>query len=724
MPIPDTAAPPAYSRTLAPGAAAGLAATEWLLTDGQGGFAMGSVAGIPTRRYHGWLIAATMPPVGRVVALHSCVETLIENPGAADERRHDLSTFAFAGGTLHPSGVRALRKFEDGSTCRWEYQLGDDARPIRISRTLCLNRESGRGAPALAACSVRYEISAPGRRIALHVRPLIALRDFHGLLHGRSCHNRFAVSTSPGVVTVQTSPGFAPQGLRVNLACDTARFSGDGQWWYDFEYARELERSQDSREDLWSPGAFIIEPPRTQPPSDTHTAELIAWVGAPDQRPKGNGVQWARQHSDREHALLRESLGASPPPRNSREAGIIAALVAAGDRFIVRRDLTAGSSSISVIAGYPWFGDWGRDTMICIPGLMLAAGRFAEAKRTLETFAALCKNGLIPNWFDDRTGQAEYNTVDAALWFVHAACRYAKFSGDSAALRGTIGKACREIIDHYRRGTDHNIKMDSDGLISAGTPDSQLTWMDAKRDGFVFTPRHGKPVEINALWYNALESLAAALTTDDPKSARELHDLAHRVGTSFREKFWNPRSGSCYDVLTPDAAGGFKANGPGHQARPNQIFAASLPYSPLTKEQRVAVVEFVRQKLLTPLGLRSLSPGDPGYIGRFKGSLFERDRAYHNGTVWPWLLGAFAEATMRTADFSPESCAKAKDLLLNLVGEMDSPNPGRLLGHIPEVYDGDERPEAPRQPGGCVAQAWSIAETLRVYDMAVRGRDR
>jgi len=717
MPFPD-AQPPVHTRSPSAGTATNLGATEWLLTDGQGGFAMGSAAGIPARRYHAWLIAATMPPVGRVVTLHSCVETLVENPGAPDERRHDLATFAFPNGTLHPAGVHSLRRFEAGTTCRWEYQFGEGEDAIRVSRTLCLNRESGREAAALGACSARYEISAPGKRVALHVRPLVALRDFHSTLRGRGCLNRFTTTTGPGVVTVQTSPGFAPEGLRVNLSFERARFTGDPQWWFDFEYARDRERGQDFKEDLWSPGAFVFEPREA---SGSHSVELIAWVGSPAEPPRGGGDEWARAAADRERSLVHAAAGAHPA-HDASDARVIAGLVAAGDRFIVRRDLADGGSSVSVIAGFPWFGDWGRDTMICIPGLMIAPGRFDEARRTLETFARYCRNGLIPNWFDDLTGRAEYNTVDASLWFVHAACLYAERSGDRDAVKGPIGRACLEIIDHYRRGTDHNIKMDSDGLIAAGGADTQLTWMDARRDGVVFTPRYGKPVEINALWFNALQALAGALDAGRAGTAREFRDLAEGVGASFREKFWNPRSNSCYDVLTPDGAG-FKANGAGAQARPNQIFAVSLPHSPLTPEQRAGVVEFVRQKLLTPHGLRTLSPGDPGYIGRFKGSLFERDRAYHNGTVWPWLMGPFAEATMRAADFSADSRARARELLLGLAGEMDSSAPGRLLGQIPEVYDGDERPEAPRQPGGCVAQAWSVAETLRVYHLAVRGRE-
>lgn len=695
-----------------------------MLTDGLGGFAMGTAAGIPTRRYHAWLIAATTPPIGRMVALSNAIEEIVEHPGADRERRFELSSFQFPG-AVHPSGHDALVGFESGSTVKWKYEF--DGGGIAVTRELCLLRPEQRADDSAGgAVIVRYSIEAPGRDVVLRVRPLVAMRDFHGLLAGRACPDRFRVESAGrylrGVVGIEVAGQYAGSGVRLNLAFDGATFASSDQWWYDFEYRRDAERGQDHREDLFSPGVW-----EAQVIGGSASLELHAWTGRESDRP-GVTLDRARLAIDRrESALVASTLSrVSGGVRVDidDELRTIAALVRAGDRFIVRRDLSEGARSVSVIAGYPWFADWGRDTMICIPGLMLATGRFAEARKTLETFAGLRRSGLIPNWFDDTTKTAEYNTVDAALWYVHAACQYIKMSGDHAAVDGPIGKACVQIIEAYQSGTEHNIRMCDDGLIAAGDPTTQLTWMDARRDGVVFTPRYGKPVEINALWYNALCSLAETVAPVWPTLSRELRLRAEHAGASFREKFWNPRARACHDVLIPESPPGGR-NGKwraGLECRPNQIFAASLPFSPLDEEQRDGVIETVRQRLLSPHGLRTLAPADPGYIGRFRGSLFELDRAYHNGTVWPWLIGPFVEAVLRLHKFSQASCDEARRIVATLVRELDAEAPGRMLGQLPEVYDGDDRPEEPRRPGGCPAQAWSVSELLRVLVLMRSGR--
>jgi len=720
--------------------------TEWVLTDGQGGFSMGTALGVPTRRYHAWLVAATAPPVGRVAMLNACVEHLIVDAGTSDEQRFDLSSFLFPNDKMHPTGAVNLESFKVGTTCRWRYALGDPSNPIRVERELCLLRPDrvvpGRAEPgttAGGAVIVRYRVEPAGRRVTLQTRPLISIRDFHNLLEGRSCPDRFNVLNMNNVVSVEVAAKYGRWLPRLNLSCGNALFVGSAQWWFDFEYPRDAERGQPCREDLFSPGMFLIECTGGERAS---TAEFAAWTGTIAGRPTVEIDAAAASQAARLTSIIEraEQLSSIPARGLAQRVGVapmapitpiklqspfeldaaIAALTSAADKFIVRRAMPGGGTSATVIAGYPWFSDWGRDTMICLPGLLLATGRFEEARQTLETFATMCRDGLLPNCFDDATGAADYNTVDAPLWFIHAACRYAEETGDSTVYRGVIGRACLEIINAYKRGTLHGIKMDpADGLIMAGDPTTQLTWMDAKRDGVVFTPRFGKCVEINALWYHALRSFAKGIESDQPALWYQLDELAGKAAASFRAKFWNARASSCYDVLNLDA-GAWKPLAAGQQTRPNQIFAASLGHSPLTETERAGVVQTVWDRLATPMGLRSLSASDPGYIGRFKGTLFERDRAYHNGTVWPWLVGPFVESVMRKSAFSHSACEEGLRLLAPLVAELDSARPGRMLGQLAEVYDGDDQPDAPRAASGCLAQAWSVSEVLRVLVMIRR----
>jgi predicted glycogen debranching enzyme len=403
-------------------------------------------------------------------------------------------------------------------------------------------------------------------------------------------------------------------------------------------------------------------------------------------------------------------------------SGAIAALAAASDAFVVARASpgTGELDQTSIIAGYPWFADWGRDTSVSLPGLMLATGRLDEAKRTLLAFASHRRNGIVPNVFNDRTGEPEYNTVDASLWFILGACAFRKATvkGDRAAWDGHLAPACLDIVSCYRRGTDFNIAMDpQDKLITAGTSATQLTWMDARRDGVTFTPRHGKAIEINALWHAALCELGEAIRDTDAAMGASLRDLAAAVGKSIRTLFWNERMGCLYDCLAP-SDGGSPGWTPTQDVRPNQLFAVSLAPSPLTIEQQRGVLTVVRERLLTPYGVRTLDPADPNYRGRYEGNLFERDRAYHNGTAWPWLLGPYAEAVLRVGGFTDAARREARGVLEPILAEMSiSPTrggPRGCVGQIAEIYDGN----APQRPQGCPAQAWSVAEVLRVTLMA------
>ncbi|MFI4854061.1 MAG: amylo-alpha-1,6-glucosidase, partial [Phycisphaerales bacterium JB065] len=362
--------------------------------------------------------------------------------------------------------------------------------------------------------------------------------------------------------------------------------------------------------------------------------------------------------------------------------------------------------------GYPWFADWGRDTMIALPGLLLVTGRHEDAMSTLRTYARHVSEGMIPNRFDDYGGPPHYNTVDASLWFHHAAAEYLRASGDEAGYREELLPALLEIITGYTRGTRFGIGVDeADGLVFAGDDTTQLTWMDAKRDENVFTPRHGKAVEINALWFNALRSTAAAMRMvgADGAKADELDAMAGRVRESFNAAFLDGPGGGLIDCLRPNGNGGWDAT---DELRPNQLFAVSLPHSPLDAEAKQRVVAVCKEKLLTPMGMRTLSPDHPRYRPHFTGDMMSRDDAYHNGTVWPWLIGPMAEATLRAGGFTAEAKREARAMIEPLIKTMES----GCLGQICEVSDADK----PRLEQGCIAQAWSVAEVLRI-GVLVRG---
>ncbi|MDX2018250.1 MAG: amylo-alpha-1,6-glucosidase, partial [Planctomycetota bacterium] len=492
-------------------------ASEWVLTNGLGGFAMGSASGVPRRRYHAWLIGALTPPVGRHVLLHSAVETFVD----ATDRRVDACSYQFIGHDLHPRAAEQQTLFRKHFTCLWEYEIKDAASNLhaRFSRELAL-------VPGRNAAVVRYRVTrlGAGPLTSFDVRPMTPLRDFHALHPARAdafTTQTLAPAGKPGAVVqpVRVTSGNARVTLALLSPGARAEFTQAPEWWYDFEYHKDRDRGQECIEDIYSPGVYRLTLAGL---GVGQTAEffLQAWgdEGTPPIESASDFDALVTSLADRHSAMLAgirahaaSTGGAAMGSAVSEED--LSLLVHTADQFIVRRDMprTGGQSptSVSVIAGYPWFSDWGRDTMISLPGLFYSTGRFAEARAALETFARLRRRGLIPNCFDDGTGTAMYNTVDAPLWFVHAACRYVEVTGDKSVIDGPIFAAALDVLDAYRRGTDFEIRMDpADGLITAGDPSMQLTWMDAKRDGVVFTPRHGKAVEINALWYNALVSVA------------------------------------------------------------------------------------------------------------------------------------------------------------------------------------------------------------------------
>jgi predicted glycogen debranching enzyme len=626
---------------------------EWLLTNGTGGFASSTVVGCNRRRYHGLLCAATHPPVGRTMLLSRVGEVMIDSQRPGQLLELSINQF---GERLHPRGDQYLQTFELGEIIRWVF----DVEGVKVVKELAL--------PWMKNCALlRYTIHVPeGRSIEFRLLPFLAMRDFHSLRRGTA---NFEVGETPGGGLALGSDGH-----RLHLTCDGASFFPKPDWWFGHTYAIEAYRGLDCTEDLFNPGWFTAQ--------ITNQTTLTFSANLSDEK-----LDWETEVAARRRAACGEK---------KFETATLRRLAHAANDFIVARKAPDGQDGYTIIAGYPWFSDWGRDTMISLPGLLLTTGRFAQAKQVLNVFAQYVSEGMIPNRFDDYTGKPEYNTVDASLWFIHAAFEYARLSGDSKTLDEVFRPACERIIDGYRAGTRYHIKMDeADCLISQGDPTTQLTWMDAKHGDTAFTPRQGKPVEINALWYNALRLMG--------------HDaLAERVGSSFRRAFWRgPFRGLC-DVVEGSPPPDSDAAYPRRDAtiRPNQIFAASLPNSPLTSDQQSAVVEVVRRELLTPMGLRTLSRQDSGYRGRYQGGPWERDSAYHNGTVWPWLIGAFLEAYLRVNKRSPASIEQARRWLAPLIQSMQT----FCIGQIGEIADGDP----PHHSVGAFAQAWSVAEVFRL----------
>ncbi len=634
---------------------------QWLLTNGLGGFAFGTEAAIHTRRYHGLLVAAISPPVRRTVALHSIVEQV-----EFDDETFSLGAYLF-GDELqkHPDGWNYLVRFEriTASEIVWTYDLGR----LRIFKHVRLQQLRN-------AVSVVYRLDGELPAM-LRLRPMTPMRGFHSMSH-EGWHEPQPQHVATAALLVHNGDIRLRFIGRSATAEATARI--ESQWWNDVRYAEDRARGQDWAEDLWSPGVVEFDLTGLAAQSRAIECRLDAEVASPMLPP----VRMAPQH-DVDDATDR--------------------LAGAAQQFVVKRLTPDHSGSFdSIIAGYPWFADWGRDAMISLPGLLISTGQIDRAVSVLRAFAASMRNGLVPNCFDDEGGGAQYNSVDASLWFVQAVAQVREHVDQ--ATRWELLEHCRTIIDAYQRGTEFDICMDADGLIIAGNEHTQITWMDAARDGVVFTPRHGKAVEINALWYNALRAMAAMSDRESEQS--ELTALADRIAKSFAQLFWWSDRNCLHDVLSPTETGGFESDG---KLRPNQIFAVSLPYSPLSNSQQRDIVEVVQQKLLTPFGLRTLEPDDPQYIGRFEGDLFARDGAYHQGTVWPWLIGPFCEALLRIHEFDSASKARVQEIVAPLLNELDS----GCVGQIAEVYDGD----APHRPDGCVAQAWSVAELLRVQSL-------
>jgi predicted glycogen debranching enzyme len=598
---------------------------EWLVADGRGGFAMGTVGGLRTRRYHGLLVAATQPPGGRMLALAALDPVLVV--GDAHIR---LAVHEWAGGAVDPLGHEQLALFtlDDGVPC-WRWQLGD----VILERELA----AVHGRPAVAV--VHRLVAAPAP-VRLELAALATWRDAHGERHAYGSPHVEAVAD--GFVFESAyrvaGPGFVPA----------------GEWFEGVHYREEAARGLNAEEDLWHPGSFAAD----LGPGDTLT--VTAWAGDLSDPPAGNVVAGARS---RARALTARA-----------EDDVDRQLLLAADQFVV--------SGPTVVAGYPWFGDWSRDTMTCYEGLFLEPGRHEEGRALLRRNAATLSEGMLANTAD--TGTLEYNTADGTLWFLHAVGRHVERT-DDVELAAELADGLLSVVEAHVRGTRYGIGVDAaDGLLVQGAPGYALTWMDARVNGVPVTQRAGKAVDINALWINGLATVAGLLERIG-RDAAPVREHERRARASFERAFL--RDGRCADVLGDPSL------------RPNQLLAVSLPFAPFTER---SVVESC-SLLLTSIGLRSLAPSDPAYHGRHRGDPAARDAAYHQGTVWPWLMGPYVQASAKVG-------LPTGHLLAGLEAHLEDWG----LGSVSETADGD----APHAGTGCPFQAWSVAEVLRARRLA------
>lgn len=650
---------------------------EWLLTNGRGGYASSTIVGCNTRAYHGLLVGSLQPPVNRIMALSNCFELILSKGDT-----FHLSTFEFSD-KFSPEGFRFLKTYRRDIGIHFDYVLPN----VELTRSVYLQRQAD-------TVAIVYDFTRIQEPVEFLIRPLVGLRNFHALQESYAplCSD-WLESDDYGLIVRQD----ISDSCSLHLCCPSAHFEPDPQWWYNLNYRVEKERGQGSTEDLWAPGIFKCR--IDSPAQIVLWAHLNAYSTGNDPALLKNADLDAicRDLHDHQENLKQQASPLKPPNGTYFDL-----LCVAADQFITQRTTRLGRST-TILAGYPWFADWGRDAFISLPGLLLATGRFGEAKSVLTTFAAVEDKGMIPNRFDDYSDTIHFNSVDASLWFINAAFQYLTASGDSDTFTRELLPTIRQIVESYHKGTRYGIHADTDGLIMAGDEDTQLTWMDAKCDGIAFTPRYGKAVEVNALWYNALRLLAEFYSGQNEEDAGHYQSMADNVQTSFCKQFWNEHKGYLNDYILPNG----RAN---KRLRPNQTFAVSLRYSALSLEQQKSVVTAVQNRLLTPYGLRTLDPMEPDYKGVYTGPMRQRDEAYHQGTVWAFLMGSFIEAYLKVHGFSQDSKQQALVILQPLLKHLTEDT---CLGSISEIFDGNP----PHKPKGCFAQAWSVAELIRAYHL-------
>jgi predicted glycogen debranching enzyme len=637
---------------------------EWLVTNGIGGYASGTVSGNLTRRYHGYLIAALHPPLGRTQLV-----TKLEEVASHDGTDYALATNCWASGAVEPKGHLNIESFRlEGTTPVWRFALAD----ALVEKRIWMRHGEN-------TTYVQYSMIRGSEPIHLAIKALVNYRDFHSSTHAGNWQMKIE-SVEHGI-KVTAYDGAVP----FFLLNSDAQFELRHEWYQDYFLPIEKNRGLDDHEDHLLAATANLE---------LAVGESITFVLSTNARAETDATRSHADHIKHERNLCSQ-WQTSDPHGASVAPAWLQQLILAADQFVVKRSLPEEPDGKSIIAGYHWFGDWGRDTMIALPGLTLATGRPEIAKKILLAFARCVDRGMLPNNFPDAGGQPEYNTVDAALWYFEAIRQYFETTKDTETV-SRLYPVLAEIIGAHQKGTRYNIHVDeADGLLYAGESEVQLTWMDAKVGDWVVTPRIGKPVEVNALWYNALKTMAK-LASVVGKPAEPFQKMTVMIQKNFSQ-FWNRAGGYCYDVIDDPHAGNDAS------LRPNQIFAVSLPESPLSAEQQKAVVDVCARRLLTSHGLRSLAPHEHGYQGHYGGGLRERDAAYHQGTVWGWLMGPFVLAHLRVYGDHEAAQTFLEPLGMQIFSHG--------LGTLSEIFDGD----APFTPRGCIAQAWTVAEVLRAW---------
>jgi predicted glycogen debranching enzyme len=667
---------------------------EWLVTNGIGGYAAGTISGLLTRSYHGYLVAALQPPLGRTLLLAKLDETTV-----LQGRSFPLFANRWASGVVEPAGYLYLERFYlDGSIPVWVYALEG----LRLEKRLWM--EPGQNTTWILYRYLFPSTSSSGPKIKLTLKALVNQRNHHAVTHSQD-ENQLRGQEYPGGMRIDGAAADAPFFLVAGGPSQPVNVALHNEWDDDFYLSLEAYRGLEAVDDhldagsfqaFLAPGEILAIMATTQPPEeapDEHTVELAI---TRQQAHEQETLVSASDFLNNTHKLIITAMPSAEVQAYQRQ------LVLAAEQFVVKRASRQEPEGNSVIAGYPWFGDWGRDTMISLPGLVLATGRAKIARRILRTFAGYVDQGMLPNRFPDEGETPEYNTADATLWYFQALRAYHERTQDDRLL-AELYPVLTSIIDWHQRGTRYNIHVDpQDGLLYAGEPGVQLTWMDAKVDDWVVTPRCGKPVEVNALWYNALMILAK-FAKRLGKSGAEYETSAATVHENFR-RFWNATRNYCYDVID-----GPQGDDPA--LRPNQLLAISLPHSPLTVDQQKSIMDACRRSLLTSHGLRSLAPEDPAYLGSYGGNRKNRDAAYHQGTVWAWLIGPYISAHLKVYQDPQTACA----LLVPFIQQLKTHG----LGSLSEIYDG----EAPYTPRGCFAQAWSVAELIRVMQEIIESKE-
>ena len=623
---------------------------EWLETNGLGGWASSSIIGCNTRRYHGLLVAAIIPPAERMALVSKLEETIIVN-----NQQFELGVNNY-GGVIHPDGNQHQISFTKDLFPQFIYEAGG----VELKKTIAMVHGEN-------TTLIIYDVIKAEQPFTLELLPLLSVRGYHSLIRANDAVHREA-NFSGDIFKTKVYNGTPDIFIKV----PGSHYEHNPNWWFHFNYDKEKERGLDFVEDLFTHGNFSVEL------KEGDSLGIIISTDDPADK-------------DAHELLVKESLRRRLLLNDHPEDETLQQLILAADQFIVKR----GEDLKTVIAGYPWFTDWGRDTMISLPGLCLSTGRFEDAKKILAAFAKSVSQGMLPNRFQDNGEAPEYNNVDGTLWYFIAIYKYFKATNDKEFVMGELLPILKEIIDWHLKGTRYSIHATEDGLLYSGEKGIQLTWMDAKIGDWVVTPRTGKAVEINALWYNALSIYAELLEMNgDINEANEIKQKALLANKSFNEQFWNEEKGYLYDVVND--------NEKDDSLRPNQIFAVGLPFALIDREKGRSILKIITEKLYTLVGLRSLSPDDLSYTSCYEGDPYKRDSCYHQGTVWSWLLGAYIDALVKLGTDK----SLVKNVIENFVYHLNEGG----IGSVSEIFDAD----FPHAPKGCVAQAWGVAEILRV----------